>query len=85
MLCQKLISAKTKNYWKLSASYAKVGNIFPKKENYHKFKKLMDPWVTKVIAKSSKRNKNFTKNISKNVSPTIKKSIIFFLSLFKKI
>ena len=75
MLCQKLISSKTRNYWKLSTSCAKVGNIFPKKENYNKFKKLMNPWVTKGIPKSSKRNKNFTKNISKNVSPKIKKSI----------
>ena len=63
----------TGNFWKLSDAHTKV--FFKKKELEKKLKKVTNPWVTKVIAKSSKRKQGLYKKYTKNVPPKKKISI----------
>ena len=39
--------------------------MFSKKENYNEFKKLINSWVTKGMAKSSKKTKTLRKTSQK--------------------
>ena len=58
----------TENFWKFSDTHSKVFFFLKKKKKRirKKIKNIMNPWVTKVIAKSSKRNQRlYEKNLKK--------------------